>query len=401
MTDSTQLFDSYGIPAGDATDTFWRMMVSGLFERLAPDGWDQPHGLWAMLNPVATEAFTAGTVGLAHLIDGIAPGNADEADDDTFVPVSYMMVPLGSATTNPREWLPGITAPIGTAALVLITEAWTSTRTIDRLTTGTEEDAAATARTYRMHPDERPSAQPDREEVRQAVLMEPDGTVHMYLHSRGSDVTDPTALRSSMDDGIHVVGVIPDLLRRCFALPVPEDVPVGDVLGRVCLLATAQTVTSALSDPQPDTVGLTVLAVAGGLLDGLDTPYNPPQDEPELVGVLAAAGKRENDLLTGLQRAKSDGIDFLISEARQVNTNGWDAFLTLPGAARWLRSDGEGKALTPALRDWYGPGHRSRFIDERLPSWDEAHLAIVQATSEDVAGFVRALLTDLGWGPRT
>lgn len=382
VSPDSALFDPFGVPAGKAGERFWRELVSSLFTRIEKGGWDQPNALWAVLGPVATAALSeAGTL-----------RDVLEIDDPDGVHTLYGIQRLTVFQDNGRRTLTSIIAPPGTAALILLTEAWrTSVPLPDGLS---PEEARESSRRFRMPDELRPSQSPDRIEMRQATVMEPDGTQCALSYDRGQDPADPDTL--DLIVGENLSGVLVDLMRRCYQLPVEPDSSVGEIMGTVTLLAITQVIEQN-PDADSPTLLFTLMHMAAQLIDTLDSPYTPHPGDRELAAIFHGSPNLADQLP---EMIENDATGPLYLAARRVARMSWEDFFTRPGANRWLRTDDQDQPLTPALREWYGTGHLSRFIEQRLPPWGQA-LAGLHAARPDLASFIAASVHEFGWGPPT
>lgn len=174
-------------------------------------GWDQPHGVLAVVGANQPGATRVGCTELA-------------------------IVPLAVSHTHPFEVLAMRTMGPECIALIVVSEGWSYPP--DLLA-----DQDALSRTHRWLS---PSAHPRRVEQRTVMVVSRDGDDLAVSRPRGSE---PIVLDR---EHAQIEGRVPDAMRRALGRDVPiPDVPVGALLGRIWARTVAHRCERAARDRLP------------------------------------------------------------------------------------------------------------------------------------------------------
>lgn len=229
-------FDSSGLFAGETGEHIWRIFLADLEERLNEKGWDEPSRLFAVLNPVDTEADLgsdaidkvrtelAQRVGRPHSTSQSRPSSLNTDG------VILSVVELGEVHNHPVPQLWGFTAPPWVSALLLANEGWV-------VLPKKGPDGEPLPDPYNYLPN---SQHPDRQELRTIMMVTRDGAQYSIGRLRGSQP----------ETQAHSRGIILEVLMRALGLPTdPPEHTVGDFLGRGALTACIRVLQPLVGEP--------------------------------------------------------------------------------------------------------------------------------------------------------
>jgi len=232
--DPAVFFDENGLPTGPLGAQLWSRVCESLADSLEQGGWDQPARLFAVANPVTTEAQLGSD--LAEQLH--ARSAADSADDpyaDTdageSIQTGFSVLELDVVPGVPVEELWGVRAPDWAAAVILTFEGWFVPPLLDADGTTLTAD----------HAELSPAQHPRRRELRTVQMVTRAGEQHSAYRVRDDDGQFDNA------EFGRAGGLLLGVLRRVAGAPArPASASVGDLLARLALRGALHTTSGVL-----------------------------------------------------------------------------------------------------------------------------------------------------------
>ena len=236
MTDvPDELFDEHGLPTGDLGRRIWTDACERLEQEINAGGWDAPAQLFALANPLTTEAGLGSDV-VASLRRQVADPGAGE--DSRHMSAAYAITKLANLEGYPLDAMWGITAPDWAAAVLLSFESWVKPPLLNADGEPMPDPFA----------DMRPSQHPRRVEVRHVIMLTRSG--HLYSTERRRDTGEVNWIGQQPGGGFII-----EALHRVLGMPTdPPPTTVADLLGRIALRVSVSTVLGMAGQlPEADT----------------------------------------------------------------------------------------------------------------------------------------------------